>query len=346
MRPVVTRFHRQKSIIDKEAKEKFKEVLKRELVGFDLAITQDLYIDDCITYREAIKECGVDIPWLHWARSGVGQPINFDMPNARYVYMNYADSGIFARKIGVTTDRIRVVFNEKDPSYMWGWNPITQLVVDKMRLWEKDIIQTCPMCTTRMDAKGIDSVIRIFGILKEMGNRVALVICNSNGRRRLEEIKNKIKYAEEHGLVNGSDFLFTSTLADDEHDISREVPNKVMVELMQVSNLFVFPTVAEVCSNVLLESSMTKNLIVYNTDLPSLADFVNKEAVLAHSFTSLNSVHYSNRGKDDFIELAKKIVVKLRDNCADRQFRRVWSNHNIETLYYEQLEPILYEIGL
>jgi len=343
MRPVVTRFKRQKNVINQEAKEKFKEVLKRELTSdFDLAITHDFYIDDCITYREAIRECGVKIPWLHWARSGVGRPLDFSMPDARYVYMNYADVGKFARAINAVPQDIRVVFNEKDPALLWGWHPVTKIISDKMRLWEKDIIQTYPMCTTRMDAKGLNSVIKVFGALKELGNNVALIVCNSNGRRRIDEIKDKIEYAKQYGLTE-EDFVFTSTLATKEHNIASEVPHEVVVQLMQVSNLFIFPTIAEVCSNVLLEASMTTNLIVYNRDLPSLADFVNREAVLSYPFTSLRSIHYEGRTDNDIKELAKNIIIKLRDNYADRQFRRAWRTHSMESIYYNMLEPILYE---
>lgn len=196
VRPVVTRFHREKNIVNEEAKNKFIEVLKRELTpDFNLAITMDLYIDDCITYRESIKESNINIKWLHWARSGVGHPINFKMPNAKYIYMNYADVGHFAKNIGVGSEDVRVVFNEKDPSLIFQWHPVTKMINDKMRLWEKNIIQTYPICTTRMDAKGLNSIIRVFGELKKLGNDVALIVCNSNGRRRIEEIKSKIKFA-------------------------------------------------------------------------------------------------------------------------------------------------------
>jgi len=343
MRKVVPRFKRQKNVVDKEAKQKFIKVLQKELTDdFDIAITHDLYIDDCITYREAIKECGIDIPWVHWARSGVGHQLDFEMPNARYVYMNYADVGIFSRMIGVCSDRVRVVFNEKDPSFLFNWDPITIMIADKFRLWEKDIIQAYPICTTRMDAKGLNNVIRAFAALKRTGKNVALVICNSNGRRRLEEIDNKIKYAKQFGL-NADEIVFTSTLSDSENDTSREIPNKVVAELLQISNLFIFPTLAEVCSNILLEASMTKNLLVLNEDLPCLFDFVEKGMVLSHRFSSLQGLHFGDKGDVSFDELAKKINNEIEGNKADRQFRKVWRTHNVDTLYHEQLEPILYE---
>lgn len=344
MRPVVTKFKREKNIVNEEAKQKFIDVLREQLTDdFDLAITHDLYIDDCITYREAIMECGVDIKWLHWARSGVGRPINFKMDNTRYVYMNHADKDVFADRIGVDRSKIRVCFNEKDPSLLYEWDDFTTHIVDKMKMWEKDIVQIYPLCTTRMDAKGLNSVIEIFGKLKKMGNKVALVICNSNGRRRIDEINAKIKKAEQAGLVNNQDIIFTSTLADEQFDVASATPHKVVVELMQLSNLFIFPTLAEVCSNVLLEASMTKNLLVLNSDLPSLMDFADSNSVLTHPFTSLMNVHYTGRDNKALESLAKNINGQIKANKADLQMRRVWRKHNINTLYHEMLEPIIFE---
>lgn len=343
MMPMVPRFKREKNIVNEEAKEKFIELLKKEVDGkFDVVITHDFYIDDCITFREGIKESGIRANWIHWARSGVGRPIDFAMENARYMYMNYADAGLFAERIGVSSDKVRVTFNEKDPALMFGWNDITKAISDRMRLWEKDIIQTYPICTTRMDAKGINSVIKTFGELKKLGKKVALIIGNSNGRRRIQEIESKIALAKEHGL-DENDFLITSTLATDEMDISREIPHETVVQLLQISNLFIFPTIAEVCSNVLLEASMAKNLIVVNSDLPSLFDFVNKQAVLKHPFTSAQSIHYHGTTTSHLKVLAGEIIMELDKNFSDLQFRKVWSTHSMDSIYNKMLKPILYE---
>lgn len=343
IRTIVPKFKREKGIVNLEVKNKFIETLKREITSdFDLMITHDLYIDDCITYREAIRECGVDIKWIHWARSGIGRPINFDMPNARYIYMNYADVGTFAHKIGVNPSRVRVCFNEKDPAVLWGWNPISMKVNEKLRLWEKDIIQTYPLCSTRMDAKGINSVIRVFGLLKQLGNKVALIVCNANSRKRVADIESKMNFAKECGL-DENDILFTSNLKGLEYDVSRDVPHRTVVELMQISNLFIFPTLAEVCSNVLLEASMTKNLIVLNKDLNSLFDFTGEGMVLSYPFTSLNSVHYGGRENKDLMKLAEEISFIISSNMIDRQFRHVWKNHSFDSIYRNLLEPIIYE---
>lgn len=342
MRPVIPKFKREKNVIDEEGKAKIIDVLREQLTGFDLAITIDLYIDDCITYREAVKECNVPIGWLHWARSGVGRAIDFHMDNALYVFMNKADSEVFASRIGVSHDRVRLVYNEKDPALLYGWSDVTKEIVHRMRLWEKDVVQAYPICTTRMDAKGINSVIGTFGAMKRLGKKVGLIICNSNGRRRADEIKAKLKLAKECGLVDGDDIMFTSQLPDAFGTVS-EVPHRTVMDLLQLSNVFILATGAEVCSNILLEASMTKNLLVLNEDLPCLFDFAGKNDVLSYPFTSSRSLHFTGRTPDELEELARKIIGQLESNKADRQFRRVWRTHNIDTVYREQLAPAVYE---
>lgn len=182
-------------------------------------------------------------------------------------------------------------------------------------------------------------VIEVFGKLKKAGKKVALVICNSNGRRRMDEIMAKQNLAMDLGL-DENDVLFTSTL---DNSTESELSYKSVVQLFQISNLFVFPTIAEVCSNVMLEASMAKNLLVVNKDLPSLMDFADEGSVLKYPFTSSREIHYSGRDDKSLENLAKRIIEQTERNMADKQMRRIWSRHNSDTIYNKMLKPILYE---
>ncbi len=342
VRPVLPRFKMEKNIVNEEAKNRMVDILREQLVDFDICITQDFYIDSLITYREAVRSCGINIPFFHFCRSGIGAPIEFDMPNATYVYLNYSDVGEFARKIGVSVDRCRVVPNEKELLFMFSFHPISKMIIEKYHLWDRDIIQIFPVCSTRLDAKGLIQVIKVFVELKRLGKKVALVVANSNGRKRVEDLKVKQELAKELGL-NDNEFIFTSLLADEQYDISSEIPNRSCAELMQISNLFIFPTIAEVSSNVLLEAAMTKNLLVLNSDLPCLFDAVDKNSVISYPFTSSRALHYSGRDQESMGKLAKQIIGQLDTNKADKTFRHVWRNYNRYSLYHNILAPILYE---
>jgi hypothetical protein len=115
---VIPKFKREKMVVNQDIKMKLIEIFREHLTSdYDIAITHDFYIQDTVTFSEAIRECGVRIPWLHFARSGVGHEMNFSMDNAKFVYLNYTDVGRFARAIKVTPEQCRTVFNEKEPAY-------------------------------------------------------------------------------------------------------------------------------------------------------------------------------------------------------------------------------------
>lgn len=342
MRAVFPHFKMIKDEVNLEIKTQIKEILEKELKDFDIAITHDLiYLRGYLTYREAIKESKINVRWVHWCHSAVGDSLDLKMPNSKYIYMNYTDIPRFAKAIGVEQNDVRVVFNDKDPELFFDWHDLTKQLASKIDLYNRDIIQTYPMCSTRMDAKGLNHVIKVFGRLKSLGNNVLLIICNSNGRRRKEDIKNKLELGKNEGLTEDN-FIFTSEILGEEAD--RQVPRAVVRDLMHISNLFIFPSITEVCSNVLLEASMSKQLIVLNRDFPSFFDFgEDGKTVLSFHFGSLMMPGFRFRDKDAYITLAKVIIQQLKSNKSDMQFRRILKDCNLNSIYRKQLEPILYE---
>lgn len=341
MKAVFPHFRMEKNIVNEEIKEKIKIILERELADFDVAITHDLmYLQGFITYRSAIMEAKTKVRWIHWSHSAVGQPLQLKMPHAKYIYMNYSDVARFAKAISVEQDDVRVVFNDKDPELFFDWHPLTKKISEKVNLFEKDIIQIYPVCSTRMDSKGIDHVIKVFGRLKSLGNRVLLIICNSNARRMASAIQQKLVLGKSEGLAE-DEFVFTSEILE---DAKGQVPRRVIRDLMHLANLFIFPTISEVCSNILLEASMSKQLIVLNKDFSSLFDFgEDGRTVLSFHFGSMQMAGFRFRDRDAYTTLAKVIQQQLKNNKPDLQFRRILKDCSIKSIYRNQLEPLLYE---
>lgn len=342
VKAVLPHFRVEKGVVNMAMKDVIVKLFNEELKDFDVVITHDLmYLSGCVTYRQAIMEANLPkVKWIHWVHSGMGGGLNLKMPRSKYIYMNYIDVDRFAKAVGVKHDDVRVVFNDKDPRFFFDWHPITYEISEKYDLFNRDIIQTYPMCSTRMDAKGLDHVIKIFGKLKSLDNRVMLIIPNSNARRRKEDIERKIQFAKENDLTE-NEFFFTSTL---KQEYEGQVPRQVVKDLMQISNLFIFPSVSEVCSNVLLEASMTKQLIVLNKDFPALFDFGEEnKTCLSQSFGSLLRAGFKYRTEEAYLNLAKKINQQLIHSKSNQQFLKIKQICNIDTIYKKQLEPILYE---
>ena len=162
VKAILPNFKMEKNIVNEEMKNKMINVLKEELPKYQLCISQDFYIDSLITYRQAVRECNVKIPFLHFCRSGIGNPIEFSMKDSRFIYLNKEGIGNFSKKIGVTSDKCRTIYNEKDVCYMFNFHPITRMIIKKFELWDKHIIGVLPVCSTRLNSKGVLLTMKIF----------------------------------------------------------------------------------------------------------------------------------------------------------------------------------------
>ena len=339
---VIPHFKTERNIENPEVKKRMIDIFQKELKDFDIVITHDLmYLQGYYTHRKAIMECNLpNVKWIHWSHSGVGDRLKLKMPKSKYIYMNYIDVQRFAEAINVEVNDVRVIFNNKDPRLFFEWNLITCEIADKVNLFDRDIIQTYPMCSTRMNAKGLDHVIKVFGKLKTLGNKVLLIVPNSNSRKKKDEIAEKIKYAKEQGLTE-DEIIFTSEL---NKEWERQVPRQVVRDLMQISNLFIFPSKSEVCSNVLLEASMTKHLIVLNKDFPALFDFGEEgRTCLSWNFGSLIQLGFKYRTEEGYMNLAKIIHQHLQQSKENQQFRKILKETNIDTIYHRQFLPLISE---
>lgn len=341
VRAILPHFRLEKDVESVEAKKKLVEIFEKELKDFDVVIEHDLiYLRQYFTYRKAIMEAKLpNVKWVHWAHSFING-VSIKMPKSKYVYMNYIDVSRFAKSIGVEVDDVRVVFNDKDARLFFDWDNISKQVAEKYDVMNADIMQTYPLCTTRWNSKGIDHVIKIFGKLKKLDNKVMLVFCNANARKLAEEVDNKLKMAYAEGLTE-REICCTSTISP---ETVGGVPRRVVRDLMQVSNLFIFPSVSEVCSNALLEASMSKQLLVLNKDFPAMFDFgEDGKTCLSYNFGSLVRTGYRYRNSDSYMEVAKVIHQHLEHSKSNQQFLKIKKACNIDTIYKKQLLPLLYE---
>lgn len=341
MRTLVPHFKLEKNVVNEKYKDILIKFIRDELSQFDVVITHDLmYLRSYATHREAIIESNIDTKWIHWAHSGNRDALNIKMPHAKYVYMNYTDVPRWTKSLGLEVDDARVVFNDKDPSLFFDWHDITKQISKKVDLFNRDIMQVYPLCSTRMDSKGIDHVIRVFGSLKKLGNNVLLIVCNSNAKNAIDKIKQKLELAKRHGLTE-DEIFFTSTLSD---ETVRGVPRQVVRDLMLISNLFVFPSLSEVCSNVLLEASMCKQLLVLNKSFPSFFDFGEEgKTCLSYPFGSILKADFTHRQKTEYDKLAETIYEELAKSKPLLQQMKIMRATNLDSIYKNQLEPLLSE---
>jgi len=343
MRAVLPRVKLRKDEVNEEGVKLISEILIKELKDFNLVFTDDLlFIRQYVTYREAIFIVGKalpDIKWAHWIHSRVGEMLNLKMPNAKYIFMNHIGVEEVAKHCGVEEDDVHVIFNDKDPRIFFEFSDITKQLIDKYDLLNYEIMQVYPICTTRMGAKGVEKVINVFSELKKKGRKVKLVFANSNGRKdiHIEAVKKELEYAKNLGLEPDEDVIFTSRL---DVETQSGVPRQVIQELMRLANLFVFPSQSEVCSNVLLEASMSKTLMVLNEDFPPMFDFSTENSVLKFPFGSM--LRHRFMGNTDTLKpLVDEILENLDNSKSNQQFLYIKDACNVDSLYKNMYKPLL-----
>jgi len=360
VRKVIPRFLLEDYSSNQPVSEKFweqvevaKKVLEEQLKDLDIILTHDwIFQGWFLVYNVAMRKAQPNLKckWFHWIHSapsprpaGIKYPQDCrysTMPNSKLIYMNHYDSLRLAEMYNGTLDDVRVVFNPLDPRSFWDLQPLTKIVIDRYNLLSADIIDVYPVSSTRFSGKQVNKVIKIMGKFKEQGKSVRFICPNAhaNADREKREIDNLINYGISQGLTR-QEIIFTS-LEGKEYE--QGVPNEVVRDLFQLSNLFVFPTLSENCPLILLEAALSKCLLVLNDDFPPLKDFFGKDALYFKFSSLLYHTDYDNEEKY-FSDVAKIIIGELSKNRPLNAFNQLKQKFNYDWIFKNQLEPILFE---
>lgn len=306
-----------------------------------------------VTWAAALHHL-VDTPstaWFHQAHSAPSLPRTIPagayhrmtVPDGhRILCVNYVDRLRFAEYYNIDQSRVVSIPNARD---LRSWARMTDgaaAAVDKMKLDEADLVQVYGVSGTRMDSKGLMTVIDVFAALKaESDLRVKLVIVNAHSVPGTDESAVKVKQtiagfserATKAGLVMGEDMYFTSL---EFPEWANGVPGPVMSDLQQYGNVFVFPTIGEAGSLVLMEAALSGALLVLNQDVSALADAVPHDQALWYSFGNGQGAPR----KAVPVEVALAIEAAYRTNKVLRARRTVIKYQSIGT-YARRLKTAL-----
>lgn len=339
----------------------FTEQYLELLHDFDVVLTADMIYQrkgNFLAWNQAARNCARLIKpwWCHWIHSSwTTRPVSLNMKDPdslRYtmmdrsflVYLNESESGNLVQMYDTDTDHVRFVHNPKDPRVFYNMHPFSWEIIKRLKLYEKDVVCVFPHCSTRMEAKGIDAVLRTIAGLKAVGLSVGLVFCNANARKVQPEIEQKRGHAALMGLEEGTDYMFTHDL-----DSFAPMPRQVVRDLMQISNIFVFGSWRETTGNVFQEAQISNNLLVLNENLPCLKELARKDKVvwLKNTYKTpgrrdgqtgdLQNVGYAPDEKKYFTQLAQVQIMPKLDSK-----RYMWA-FSFERIWKTQMEPLLTE---
>lgn len=307
----------------------------------DVLITHDIiFVDSYLPYNIGLREAELPCRQLHFIHSAPSpRPVIDDNPHAnRYnlpknstlVYLNNEQVIPLAEMYGVWPKDVAVVKNSVDPRTFWGdyQDSLVSHIVEKYDLFSRDIITVYPLSTTRMvDGKQIDVVIRIHKQLRKLGKNPLLIVPNAHANGSQER-------AECIARANDN-VVFTSLLKFGIYE--HGVPRSTVSALFRLSNLFIFPSISENCSLVLLEAMLSGNLLVLNEDCPGLQDIVGRERALWFKFGGLRMgtrTHENALEKDTYLtDIARIIASELDRNLMYKAKVHALREYNYDTMY-------------
>jgi hypothetical protein len=199
-----------------------------------------------------------------------------------------------------------------------------------------------------MDAKGIDGVIDVMAALKRKGASIGLVFCNANARKVDIELNQKREYMKSCGLTEDEDYMFTHHL-----DEFKPMPRKVVRDLLQISNLFIFASWRETTGNAFQEAQITDNLLVLNKNLPCLHELArddDRRVWFDFSFKTpgrqdgktgdFQMINYHPTKEEYFDTFVwTDVIPKLRNK------RYMWA-FSMHRIWFDQFLPVLQEAAM
>lgn len=330
----------------KEDIERVKKCLLEHAKDIEIMLTHDIiFIDTYLPYNLGLREAQLSCKYFHWIHSAPSPRQEFKNnlhanrytlpPNSKLIYLNNDKTIHLVEMYGTYLKNVRVIHNSRDPRTFWDLDPFVSNLIDKYDLLSKDIISIYPVSTPRMvEGKQVDVVIRIHEALRSLGYKTALIVPNAHA--------NAVREKDLARARATTDVIFTS-LEDGKYE--HGVSSKVISDLFRLSNIFIFPSISENCSLVLLEAMLSGNLLVLNKDCSGLQEFGGTNAI----YLKFGNIDMGIRNEEDAInkdeylmDVAKIIKSEFENNKALKAKSLAFQRFNYDTIF-SKIEMLYYE---
>ena len=306
-----------------------------------IVFCEDIFLQGWFFLHQlAIREVAKEFPDIRWFAVAHSIPSGMKsiwspLPSgSKIIALNENIAMHCAENYRTTIDNVHVIYNSMDFRTYMDRDPLSIDIYERYELMKADIIQIYPFSSERWIDKGVDKLFHIFSYLKKIGNNVKLILVTA--WRFPESIKEIRKKAQEFGLTE-NDVIITS----EAYPTRVGMPNRVVKELMSISNLFIFPTRAEASPLILGEAMMAGNFIVTNDLLPQLQEMAGNDV---RKFHLNSSVHHQHQNEDEnkfYSDVAKIIDAEMRINPIIKTKNKIRKEFCFEYLYRTQYAPLL-----
>jgi hypothetical protein len=324
-----------------------------QLKDYDIAFTHDFILTGWnLPYAIGIREATPHLPhlrWLDWIHSvpTAGRDwwsIREYTNKHRIVYPNRADSDLVFKQYRGKMSNMRIIPHIKDMRSFLDFSDLTcEFIKDHPGIFEADIVKVYPASSDRLSAKGVDKITLVMAQIKKRKFSVFTVIVNqhANDRSRKEKIDKYERLAKRNGLNPDTEFVFTSTWRP---DLDAGVPQRMVAELFQCSNIFLYPTREESFGLIGHEAVLAGGcMVMLNQSLPMMMEVHGGQGMYSE-FGSFRAPNW--RPPDEvsyYRHIADSILGQWRQNFAIQHKTYVRRRFNWNYIYNRDYLPVMVE---
>lgn len=336
----------------KETVSRTKKLCLEVLKDFDFIFTHDLVFTGWnMPYALGIQEAAPEkvlenTRWLHWIHSIPSLLVDWWNIKRyghyhRLVYPNESDRLRVAEQFNGEIADVRVIPHIKDLRSWFDFGKDTCEFIDQHpEVMQADVVQILPASVDRLESKRVREVILIFSKIKKRGFSVCLVIANqwATGTQQKEEVERYKKIAWRNGLRVAKEVVFTSDFKP-EYEVG--IPKRMVRELFQCSNLFLFPTREESFGLAVPEAALAGGvLLVLNKSLTMQIEISGFTCL----YVDFGSYHQAMQLEDEgkyFTDVVQIILGRMRENEAINSKTFCRQKYNVDSLFNKVYAPIM-----
>jgi glycosyltransferase involved in cell wall biosynthesis len=329
-----------------------RKVLEEHLNGVDVCIAHDIVAQ--ATNKEhnaAVREYAKtrpDLLWLHWLHSRpvegktrrYPENLRHIAPPGYIVYPNSSDLAQVQRSYNLQGEEWRAIANRSghaiDQLAIWPYDRLTKDLTRGADLMNGEVVAVYP---ARLDrGKQVEKAIRLIAGVKNAGYepRFLVLAWQSSGKRFQKYIDELLDLAEELGV---KDCVYFSNRMDDR--CSQGIPRQIVLELMDLCNVYIHPSNSETYSLVIHEAFLRGLMCCLNGDLPQMRELFGDQALYFDFESSSNERRYQPDEQTFWNDEARRLIAHLKHNrgtWGKTIARREWSPQ----AQWKEFEPLLY----
>ena len=323
------------------------------LQDVDVCIMHDiLYQGWHLVHNVAIRKAQLKLPQLRFLAFTHSLPVNrpkeisapFDarytpMPKTKFIYPTYSGIPALARQYNIPEGNCAVVYNAMP--LLETMSDDIKRVSNSIDLLNSDILCVYPARLTT--GKRLEKVVALAGSIQtETEKHVNVIFCDFPSADIPSSIyRHNIRMEGKRYGLGDEDILFTSEIG-----YPGGFPRSGVLELFQLSNLYICPSYSESFGLTVLEAASKGNFLVLNEAVPALQELGHTLGAYfmrwdARNFGYDTQEKYQPSEMAYYREHGAKIVNYMREDRSLQAKTLVRTQYNLKWICRNQLLPLL-----